>query len=348
MSTPIQALAATGPKQALEPFEYTPGPLGGEEVEIAVESCGICHSDLSMLDNEWGMTAYPFVPGHEIVGRVVRVGAKVTKHKQGDLAGIGCFVDSCRACSSCAAGEEQYCRGHVSFTYNGTERDGVTPTHGGYSSQIVVDESYILKISPKLDLKAVAPLLCAGITTYSPLKHWKVGPASRIAVLGLGGLGHMGVKFGKAFGAHVTVISTSKSKEEDARRLGADAFLLSSDSEATQRAAESFDLILDTVSAEHDLNSVLSMITLDGTLVLVGVPPQAPAIHPFSLIPRRRSIAGSMIGGFRETQEMLDFCAERGIVSDIELIPVSEINNAYTRMIKGDVRYRFVLDLKTL
>jgi uncharacterized zinc-type alcohol dehydrogenase-like protein len=211
-----------------------------------------------------------------------------------------------------------------------------------------VDESYILKISPKLDLKAVAPLLCAGITTYSPLKHWKVGPASRIAVLGLGGLGHMGVKFGKAFGAHVTVISTSKSKEEDARRLGADAFLLSSDSEATQRAAESFDLILDTVSAEHDLNSVLSMITLDGTLVLVGVPPQAPAIHPFSLIPRRRSIAGSMIGGIRETQEMLDFCAERGIVSDIELIPVSEINNAYTRMIKGDVRYRFVLDLKTL
>jgi len=345
---PTKAYAAINERSPLAPFEFNRREVGAHDVLIEILYCGVCHSDIHQARGEWGNSIFPMVPGHEIVGRVVRVGAKVTKHKQGDLAGIGCFVDSCRACSSCAAGEEQYCRGHVSFTYNGTERDGVTPTHGGYSSQIVVDESYILKISPKLDLKAVAPLLCAGITTYSPLKHWKVGPASRIAVLGLGGLGHMGVKFGKAFGAHVTVISTSKSKEEDARRLGADAFLLSSDSEATQRAAESFDLILDTVSAEHDLNSVLSMITLDGTLVLVGVPPQAPAIHPFSLIPRRRSIAGSMIGGIRETQEMLDFCAERGIVSDIELIPVSEINNAYTRMIKGDVRYRFVLDLKTL
>jgi uncharacterized zinc-type alcohol dehydrogenase-like protein len=345
---PTKAYAAMNERSPLAPFEFNRREVGAHDVLIEILYCGVCHSDIHQARGEWGNSIFPMVPGHEIVGRVVRVGAKVTKHKQGDLAGIGCFVDSCRACSSCAAGEEQYCRGHVSFTYNGTERDGVTPTHGGYSSQIVVDESYILKISPKLDLKAVAPLLCAGITTYSPLKHWKVGPASRIAVLGLGGLGHMGVKFGKAFGAHVTVISTSKSKEEDARRLGADAFLLSSDSEATQRAAESFDLILDTVSAEHDLNSVLSMITLDGTLVLVGVPPQAPAIHPFSLIPRRRSIAGSMIGGIRETQEMLDFCAERGIVSDIELIPVSEINNAYTRMIKGDVRYRFVLDLKTL
>jgi len=345
---PTKAYAAINERSPLAPFEFNRREVGAHDVLIEILYCGVCHSDIHQARGEWGNSIFPMVPGHEIVGRVVRVGAKVTKHKQGDLAGIGCFVDSCRACSSCAAGEEQYCRGHVSFTYNGTERDGVTPTHGGYSSQIVVDESYILKISPKLDLKAVAPLLCAGITTYSPLKHWKVGPASRIAVLGLGGLGHMGVKFGKAFGAHVTVISTSKSKEEDARRLGADAFLLSSDSEATQRAAESFDLILDTVSAEHDLNSVLSMIKLDGTLVLVGVPPQAPAIHPFSLIPRRRSIAGSMIGGIRETQEMLDFCAERGIVSDIELIPVSEINNAYTRMIKGDVRYRFVLDLKTL
>jgi uncharacterized zinc-type alcohol dehydrogenase-like protein len=288
------------------------------------------------------------VPGHEIVGKVAKVGSKVTNYKVGDIAGIGCFVDSCRACPSCGKGEEQYCQGHVSFTYNGTERDQKTPTYGGYSSQIVVDENYALKVSPKLDLKAVAPLLCAGITTYSPLRHWKVGPNSKIGILGLGGLGHMGVKFGKAFGAHVTVISTSKSKEADAKRLGADEFLLSTDGDAVQKAAERFDLILDTVSAEHDLNSVLSMIKLDGTLVLVGVPPQAPAVHPFSLIPRRRSIAGSMIGGIRETQEMLDFCAEKGIVSDIELIPMNEINNAYARMINNDVRYRFVIDMKTL
>jgi uncharacterized zinc-type alcohol dehydrogenase-like protein len=288
------------------------------------------------------------VPGHEIVGRVAKVGAKVSGHKVGDIAGVGCFVDSCRKCSSCSTGEEQYCTGHVSFTYNGTEQDMKTPTHGGYSSQIVVDEKYALRVSPQLDLKAVAPLLCAGITTYSPLKHWKVGPKSKIAILGLGGLGHMGVKFGKAFGAHVTVISTSKSKEADAKRLGADAFLLSTDPEQVQKASESFDLILDTVSAEHDLNSVLSMIKLDGSLVLVGVPPQAPAVHPFSLIPRRRSLAGSMIGGIRETQEMLDFCAEKGIVSDVEMIAISDINKAYERMIKNDVRYRFVIDMKTL
>lgn len=345
---PTKAYAALNEKTPLEPFEFDRRDVGQNDILIEILYCGVCHSDIHQARGEWGNSTFPMVPGHEIVGKVAKIGAKVTNYKVGDLAGVGCFVDSCRTCPSCSSGEEQYCSNHVSFTYNGTEQDKATPTHGGYSSQIVVDEKYALKVSPKLDLKAVAPLLCAGITTYSPLKHWGIGPKSRIAILGLGGLGHMGVKFGKAFGAHVTVISTSPSKEADAKRLGADAFLLSTDAEQVQKAADSFDLILDTVSAEHDLNSVLSMIKLDGTLVVVGVPSQAPAVHPFSLIPRRRSLAGSMIGGIRETQEMLDFCAEKGIVSDIELIPMSEINNAYTRMIKNDVRYRFVIDMKTL
>jgi uncharacterized zinc-type alcohol dehydrogenase-like protein len=345
---PTKAYAAINETTPLAPFEFNRREVGERDILIEILYCGVCHSDIHQARGEWGNSIFPMVPGHEIVGKVAKVGSKVSTYKVGDIAGIGCFVDSCRTCPSCGKGEEQYCQGHVSFTYNGTEKDQKTPTYGGYSSQIVVDEKYALKVSPKLDLKAVAPLLCAGITTYSPLRHWKVGPNSRIGILGLGGLGHMGVKFGKAFGAHVTVISTSKSKEADAKRLGADDFLLSTDADAAKKAAERFDLILDTVSAEHDLNSVLALIKLDGTLVLVGVPPQAPAVHPFSLIPRRRSIAGSMIGGIRETQEMLDFCAERGIVSDIELIPMSEINNAYTRMIKNDVRYRFVIDMKTL
>jgi uncharacterized zinc-type alcohol dehydrogenase-like protein len=264
------------------------------------------------------------------------------------LAGVGCFVDSCRACRSCKEGIEQYCEGHIAFTYNGTEKDLVTPTQGGYSSQIVVDENYALKVSSALDLKAVAPLLCAGITTYSPLRHWKVGKGHRLGVLGLGGLGHMGVKFGVALGAEVTVISTSASKEADARRLGAHDFLNSKDEAAVQKATERFDFILDTVSAEHDLNQTLNMIRRDGTLILVGVPPEAPQVHAFSLIPRRRAVAGSMIGGIKETQEMLDFCALNNIVSDVEVIQMSYINEAYERMAKGDVRYRFVIDMKTL
>jgi uncharacterized zinc-type alcohol dehydrogenase-like protein len=288
------------------------------------------------------------VPGHEIVGKVANVGAKVSRFKTGDIVGAGCFVDSCRTCRSCKEGIEQYCEGHVAFTYNGTERDLKTPTHGGYSSQIVVDENYVLKVSSKLDLKAVAPLLCAGITTYSPLRHWKVGKGHKLGILGLGGLGHMGVKFGVALGAEVTVISTSASKKEDAARLGAHDFLLSSDSDAVARSAEKFDYILDTVSAEHDMNQTLGLIRRDGTLIVVGVPPQPPQIHPFSLIPRRRAIAGSMIGGIRETQEMLDFCAERGIVSDVEVIPMAKINEAYDRMTRNDVRYRFVIDMATL
>jgi uncharacterized zinc-type alcohol dehydrogenase-like protein len=286
------------------------------------------------------------VPGHEVVGRIVEKGAKVSQFSLNDAVGVGCFVDSCRSCSSCSKGLEQYCTGHVSFTYNGTEQDKVTPTHGGYSSHIVVDERYVLRVSPDLDRKAVAPLLCAGITTYSPLKHWRIGKGHKVAILGLGGLGHMGVKFASAFGAEVTVLSTSPAKKADAKRLGAHHFLLLSDADGVQAASESFDFLLDTVSGQHDLNQALSLLKLDGTMVLVGVPAEAPPVHAFSLIPRRRTLAGSMIGGIKETQEMLDFCAEKGIVADVEMIRLSQINEAYERMIKGDVRYRFVIDLK--
>jgi uncharacterized zinc-type alcohol dehydrogenase-like protein len=343
-----KAYAAFDPKTPLQPFEFARRTPRERDILIEILYCGVCHSDIHQARDEWGGSVFPMVPGHEIVGRVASVGVGVSKHKVGDLVGVGCFVDSCRTCPSCQEGEEQFCATGPSFTYNGTEQDKKTPTQGGYSSQIVVDEQYALKVSPSLDLKAVAPLLCAGITTYSPLRHWKVGKGHRLGVLGLGGLGHMAVKFGVAFGAEVTVISTSPAKEADAKRLGAHGFLLSTDQAAVQRAAEQFDFILDTVSAEHDLNQTLSLIRRDGTLILVGVPPKAPEVHPFSLIPRRRAIAGSMIGGIKETQEMLDFCAEHGIVSDVELINIASINEAYDRMGRGDVRYRFVIDCKTL
>jgi uncharacterized zinc-type alcohol dehydrogenase-like protein len=345
---PTKAYAAYNPQSPLKPFEFHRRAPRRDDVVIEILFCGVCHSDIHQARDEWGGSTFPMVPGHEIVGRVADVGAGVSRYKVGDLVGVGCFVDSCRTCPSCQEGLEQFCATGPSFTYNSTEQDKKTPTHGGYSSQIVVDENYVVKVSPKLDLKAVAPLLCAGITTYSPLRHWKVGKGHRLGVLGLGGLGHMAVKFGAAFGAEVTVISTSAGKEEDARRLGAHDFLLSTDADAVQKAAERFDFILDTVSAEHDLNQTLSLIKRDGTLILVGVPPKAPEVHPFSLIPRRRSVAGSIIGGIGETQEMLDFCAERGIVSDIELISIASINEAYDRMTRGDVRYRFVIDCGTL
>lgn len=345
---PTKAYAANNAASPLAPFEFNRRQPGAHDVLIEISHCGVCHSDIHQARGEWGNSVFPMVPGHEIVGKVVRVGSQVSKIKVGDIAGVGCFVDSCRACSSCKDGLEQYCTGHVAFTYNGTESDQKTPTYGGYSSQIVVDENYILRVSPKLNLAAVAPLLCAGITTYSPLKHWKVGRGHKLGVLGLGGLGHMAVKFGVALGAEVTVISTSASKSKDAQRLGAHDFIVSSDPDAVSRSAEKFDFILDTVSAEHDLNQTLGLIKQDGTLILVGVPQQPPQIHPFSLIPRRRRVAGSMIGGIRETQEMLDFCAERNIVSDVEIIPIAQINAAYERIIKGDVRYRFVIDMATL
>ncbi|MEN9846072.1 MAG: hypothetical protein RIS36_1219 [Pseudomonadota bacterium] len=339
------ALAATSP---LAPFDFNRRNPGQHDVLIQILYCGVCHSDIHQARGEWGNSVFPMVPGHEIVGRVAHVGGGVSRHKVGDLVGVGCFVDSCRTCASCSDGLEQYCEHHLSQTYNGTEQDRKTPTQGGYSSQIVVDERYALHVSPSLDLKAVAPLLCAGITTYSPLRHWKIGKGHKLGVVGLGGLGHMAVKFGVAFGAEVTVISTSPKKQEDAARLGAHNFLLSSDSTAVAKAASHFDCIIDTVSAQHDLNQILTMIRRDGVMILVGVPPEAPQIHPFSLIPRRRSIAGSMIGGIRETQEMLDFCAERGIVSDVEVIAASKINDAYERMTRNDVKYRFVIDMATL
>ena len=345
---PTKAYAAQSATTPLTPFEFNRRNPGKHDIVIQILYCGVCHSDLHQARGEWGNSVFPMVPGHEIVGRVAQVGGGVSRHKVGDLVGVGCFVDSCRTCPSCSDGLEQYCEKHLSQTYNGTEQDQRTPTQGGYSSQIVVDERYALKVSPKLDLKAVAPLLCAGITTYSPLRHWKVSMGHKLGVVGLGGLGHMAVKFGVAFGAEVTVISTSPKKQEDATRLGAHKFLLSTDSNAVANAASHFDFILDTVSAEHDLNQMLTMVRRDGALILVGAPPQAPQIHPFSLIPHRRSVAGSMIGGIRETQEMLDFCADQGIVSDVDVIAASKINEAYERMTRNDVKYRFVIDMATL
>lgn len=345
---PTKAYAAQNETSPLAPYEFNRRAVGEHDVLIQIHFCGVCHSDLHQARGEWGNSVYPMVPGHEIVGTVTSVGSKVSNAKVGDFVGVGCFVDSCRTCGSCQEGLEQYCEGHLSLTYNGTEQDQVTVTQGGYSSQIVVNENYIVHVPETLDRKAVAPLLCAGITTYSPLMNWKIGKGTKLGVLGLGGLGHMGVKFGVALGAEVTVISTSESKKADAERLGAQHFLLSSDDDAKARAQESFDYILDTVSGEHDLNETLNLIKRDGTLIVVGVPPKPPEVHPFSLIPRRRSIAGSMIGGIAETQQMLNFCAEHGIVSDVEVIAISEINEAYTRMIAGDVRYRFVIDMETL
>jgi len=288
------------------------------------------------------------VPGHEIVGRVTRVGSEVTKFKEGDLAAVGCLVDSCQECSNCKKGLEQYCKNGNVGTYNGYEKDGKTVTYGGYSNQIVVREEFVLQVSDKLPLEAVAPLLCAGITTYSPLRHWKVGEGHKVAVVGLGGLGHMAVKFAVAFGAEVTMLSTSPGKEEDARRLGAHKFALTKDPEQLKQLTSYFDFIIDTVSAPHDYNAYLSMLDTDGAMICVGAPPTPAEILAFNLLGNRRTLAGSSIGGIPETQEMLDYCAENNIVSDVEVIDIAYINEAYERMLKGDVKYRFVIDMATL
>jgi len=346
--TLVKAYGAQSATSPIAPLDINRRAPGEHDVQIEILYCGICHSDIHQARNEWGGSIFPMVPGHEIVGKVTSVGAHVKKFKVGDLAGVGCFVDSCRECDNCKAGEEQFCDGGMSGTYNGHERDGKTPTYGGYSTQIVVDENYVLRVSDKLDLAGVAPLLCAGITTYSPLKHWNAGPGKKVAVMGLGGLGHMGVKIAAAMGAEVTVISTSPSKEADAKRLGAHHFAVSTDPEQMKAMHQSFNLIINTVSAKHDYNAFLHLLKLDGTMVLVGVPPDAVPVHAFSLIGRRRSLAGSLIGGIRETQEMLDFCAEHNIVSDVEVIPAQRINEAYERTIKADVRYRFVIDIASL
>lgn len=343
-----KAYAAQTKDTGLAPWNFQRRDIGPRDVQFDILFCGVCHSDLHQIKDEWGGGIFPMVPGHEIVGRVVKVGADVKKFKVGDLAGTGCLVDSCRVCDNCKHGLEQYCTNGHSQTYNGIEQDKKTPTYGGYSNTIVVNEDFVLHISEKLDLAAVAPLLCAGITTYSPLRHWKVGKGHKLGVVGLGGLGHMAVKFGVAFGAEVTVLSTSTKKEADARKLGAHKFIVTSDKDQTKAATGYFDFIIDTVSAEHDLNMYLSLLKTDGTHICVGAPPTPTQIHAFSLIPGRKSLAGSMIGGLPETQEMLDFCAEHNIVSDIEKINMKDIDTAFDRMLKGDVRYRFVIDMATL
>ncbi|GAB3281509.1 NAD(P)-dependent alcohol dehydrogenase [Larkinella harenae] len=340
--------AAQTKNSDLAPWNFDRREVGPHDVQFDILYCGVCHSDLHQIKDEWGGSIFPMVPGHEIVGRVVAVGSNVTKFSVGDLAGTGCMVDSCRACESCQHGLEQYCLNGNSQTYNGLEQDKKTPTYGGYSNTIVVNEDFVLHIPESLDLAAAAPLLCAGITTYSPLRHWKVGPGHSVAVLGLGGLGHMGVKFGVALGAEVTVLSTSPTKEADAKKLGAHHFVVTSDPDQLKSVRGHFDFILDTVSAEHDYGQYLSLLKVNGVHICVGAPPTPSAVQALSLIIGRKSIAGSNIGGIAETQEMLDFCAEHDIVSDIEMIDINAIQQAYDRMVKGDVRYRFVIDMATL
>lgn len=337
---------------AKSPFHRTeidrrdPGP---RDVQIAVEWCGVCHSDLHTARSEWPGTLYPCIPGHEVLGRVEAVGAEVKGFSVGERAAVGCMVDSCRKCEGCAEGLEQYCTGGARWTYNSPDPHTGKHTYGGYTSRIVVDQDFVLRVSGKLDGAGAAPLLCAGITTWSPLRRWGAGPGKKVGVVGLGGLGHMGVKLAHALGAHVVLFTTSPGKAEDARRLGADEVVLSREASRMRPHAGSFDLIVDTVAAPHDLDALLGLLRRDGTLCLVGAPEQPhPAVSPFNLIFGRRSLAGSLIGGIRETQEMLDFCAEHGIVADVERIPIQEIDRAYERMLKSDVRYRFSIDMSSL
>lgn len=339
--------AAQNAETDLAPWGFERREVGPHDVQLEILYCGVCHSDLHQIKNDWFPGLFPMVPGHEIVGRVIKVGDHVKNFKVDDLAGVGCMVDSCQVCENCKEGLEQYCLEGNTQTYNNLDRSGV-PTYGGYSNTIVVREEFVLHISDKLSLAATAPLLCAGITTYSPLRHWKVGKGHKLAILGLGGLGHMGVKFGVAFGADVTVLSTSPSKETAAKALGAHHFVVTSDPAQLEAVKGSFDFILDTVSAEHDMNLYLSLLKTNGTHICVGAPSEPMSIHTFSLLLGRRSVAGSGIGGIKETQEMLDFCAEHNIVSDIEIIDIKDITAAYERMLKGDVRYRFVIDMATL
>jgi uncharacterized zinc-type alcohol dehydrogenase-like protein len=347
MST-TKAYAAFDNKSPLRPFDVSRREPRETDVTIEILYAGICHSDLHQVRNEWQNAKYPMVPGHEIVGRVAAVGSKVTKVRAGELAGVGCMVDSCRHCGPCGRGLEQYCEEGNTQTYNALERDGKTPTYGGYSRHIVVDQHFTLKVAEQGSLETVAPLLCAGITTYSPLKHWKVGKGSRVGVVGLGGLGHMAVKLAAAMGAEVTLFSSSNRKREDAKRLGAHEYVVLSDGAAMSKTTGRLDFILNTVSAQHDITGLAMALRLDGTMVLVGAPEKPLALPVFPLLMNRRAIAGSGIGGIAETQEMLDFCAEKKIGSDVEVIPVQKVNEAYDRLVKGDVRYRFVIDNATL
>ncbi len=339
--------AAAGASSPVGPFTFERRDPREHDVVIDILYCGVCHSDIHQARDEWGGSIFPMVPGHEIVGTVVTAGPEVTRWRAGDTVGVGVFVDSCRVCEACRAGEEQYCEQGMTVTYNGYERDGTTPTYGGYSERIVVDENYVLRIPEGIPLDGAAPLMCAGITTYSPIRHFGADGGGQAAVLGLGGLGHMGVKFLKALGAQVTVLSHSPSKREDAARLGADDFVATSSDGAFEKNAGRFDFILDTVSAAHDYNAYLRLLRRDGTMVLVGLPDPS-LLEPGALINKRRRLAGSVIGGIRETQEMLDFCASKGIASDVEVIRIEDVNEAYERTLKSDVRYRFVIDLASL
>lgn len=344
----VKAYAAQSPTAPLTPFDFERRELREHDVLIQIQFSGVCHSDLHQVRDEWGGSMYPMVPGHEIVGTVTRVGSQVKKFKEGQLAGVGVMVDSCRTCKPCTNLLEQYCVEGMTGTYNGYERDKITIAQGGYSTQIVTDERYVYHISDKLNLAGVAPLLCAGITTYSPLKYANVKAGDKVAVAGLGGLGHMAVKFAVAMGAEVTMLSTSPSKEADAKKLGAHHFVLSTDAAAMKKLESHFDVVVDAVAASHDYEIYLKLLDVNGKLLVVGLPSEEPKVNPFELIKNRRSIIGSMIGGSQETQEMLDFCAEKNITADVEVISMDYINEAYERMLKNDVKYRFVIDMSTL
>ncbi len=348
MTIKVHGYAAQNAKAALAPFSFERREPGVFDVVIDIRFCGICHTDIHQVGDEWGGSIFPMVPGHEITGVVSQVGSKVTKYKIGDRVGVGCFVDSCRKCIPCQKGLEQYCAEGMTTTYNGFERDGQTPTQGGYSNKIVVNENYVLRIHDNLPLDKAAPLLCAGITLYSPLMHWKAGPAKKVAIVGLGGIGHMGVKLAHALGAEVTVLSHSLKKQVDGKRLGADHYYATSDPQTFEKLKGYFDLIINTVSAEIDWNQYLELLALDGSMVVVGIPEKQTSIGSFPLVAGRRSLAGSLIGGIKENQEMLDFCSKNSITSDIELIPIQNVNEAYKRILNSDVRYRFVIDMKSL
>lgn len=344
----VKAFGTEAATADLKQMNISRRAVTAKDVAIDILYCGVCHSDLHTARNEWGGTQYPNVPGHEIVGRVVEVGSAVTKYKVGDLVGVGCMVDSCRTCESCKEGVEQYCENGNIQTYNSPDKHLHQQTFGGYSESVVVDEDFVLRVPAHLDLAATAPLLCAGITTYSPLRHAQVGPGKNVGIVGIGGLGHMAVKIAKAMGAYVVVITTSQNKVEDAKRLGADEVILSTDPEQMKTKARTLDFILDCVSAQHDINAYLSLLKRDGRLTLVGAPEHPLPVSAFSLILNRISFSGSLIGGIKETQEMLDFCGKHNITSDIELIQMQDINKAYDRLLKGDVKYRFVIDMASL
>lgn len=349
MTTNVLGYAAHSSKDDLVPYRFDRRDLRADDVSIEILYCGVCHSDLHSVRNDWGGASYPLIPGHEIIGRVVGVGPKVSRFKAGDRVGVGCMVDSCHHCEACDNGEEQYCHHGATYTYNSTDRHDGTTTYGGYSEKIVVSESFVLKIPDGLDLKGAAPLLCAGITTWSPLRHWKVGKDSTVAVVGLGGLGHMALKLAKGLGAKVTLFTRSPGKEADARRLGADAVVLSSDADQMKAANGAFDLIIDTVPYVHDINPYIPTLKVNGTLVLVGYLGALDAgLSTVPMVRQRKAVAGSLIGGIAETQEMLDFCGTHGITSDVEVIRIQEINAAYERLLRSDVKYRFVIDMASL